>query len=132
MDDETAMGHMTAKRRSKSNPTILVHDDPFLPDLQPHQEENNIATHNIFTTMWETTERTYSDQTGAFPIESSRGNKYIFIMYSYDANAILVEPIKNRHARTITEAWIKCYKQLNMSGYAPQLHILDNEFSTIL
>ena len=53
-------------------------------------------------------------------------------MYAYDANAIMVEPIKSRQAKTITEAWIKCYKQLNISGYAPILHVLDNEFSSVL
>jgi hypothetical protein len=132
--DETTMGHLKAKRRSTAkhtNPPESV-PDPFIPELEPEQEPLNQATHHLYTTLWETTERTYSDQTGAFPIKSSRGNQYIFIMYSYDANAIMVEPIKSRQARTITEAWIKCYKQLNKTGYAPQLHILDNEFSSVL
>jgi len=53
-------------------------------------------------------------------------------MYAYDINAIMVEPIKSRQAKTITEAWIKYYKQLNSSGYAPILHVLDNEVSSVL
>ena len=111
-NDEISMGHMKAKKwSSKRAPQRTVSDpDPFLPDLEPPQEANNQPTHNLFTTIWETSERTYSDQTGAFPIQSSRGNKYIFIMYAYDANAIMVEPIKSRQAKTITEASIKCYK----------------------
>jgi len=107
-DDEISLGHMKAKNRSSNRaPQRTVSDaDPFLPDLEPPQEANNQPTHNLLTTMWETSERTYSDQTCAFPIQSSRGNKYIFIMYAYDANAIMVEPIKSRQAKTITEAWI--------------------------
>ena len=37
-----------------------------------------------------------TDQTGMFPIISQRGNKYIMILYSYDSNVILSEPIKER------------------------------------
>ena len=90
--------------------------DPFLPNLEPPQETNNQPTHNLSTTMWKSSERTYSDQTGAFPIQTSRGNKYILIMYVYDANAIMVELIKSHQAKTTNEAWIKCYKELNSSG----------------
>ena len=32
----------------------------------------------------------YSDQTGTFPYLSSRGFRYIMIMYDYDMNAILL------------------------------------------
>jgi hypothetical protein len=35
----------------------------------------------------------YTDQTGRFPVVSSRGNKYIMILYDYDSNAILAKAI---------------------------------------
>lgn len=135
--DANSLGHMKAKKRStkRTNPNATPPaPDPFIPnlDFEPTQEENNDATHNLFATMWETDERTYSDQTGQFPVESTRGNKYIFIVYSYDSNAIMCTAIKSRQARAITAAWVDCYKRLQMSGYAPKLHILDNEFSTII
>jgi hypothetical protein len=38
----------------------------------------------------------YTDQTGRFPVVSSKGNKYIMILYDYDSNAILAQPIKDR------------------------------------
>jgi hypothetical protein len=40
----------------------------------------------------------YTDQTGRFPMISSKGNKYIIVLYEYDGNAKLAEPIKNRTA----------------------------------
>ena len=46
------------------------------------------------------------DLTGRFPYRSSRGNEYVLVVYHYDANAILVEPVKNREAKTIIDAWI--------------------------
>ena len=36
----------------------------------------------------------YNDFTGAFPVTSARGNKLLYIAYSYDANGILWEPMK--------------------------------------
>ena len=35
-------------------------------------------------------------QIGKFPAMYSKGNKYVCVVYAYDANAILAEPIKNR------------------------------------
>ena len=37
----------------------------------------------------------YTDLTGAFPVTSARGNKLLYIAYSYDANGILWEPMKS-------------------------------------
>jgi hypothetical protein len=34
-----------------------------------------------------------TDQTGRFPITSSRGSKYIMVVYDYDSNAILTKPL---------------------------------------
>jgi hypothetical protein len=31
----------------------------------------------------------YTDQTGRFPVISSKGNTYIIVLYEYDSNAIL-------------------------------------------
>ena len=37
-----------------------------------------------------------SDQTGHFPVASITGVKYVFILYSYNANAIFSDPLKSR------------------------------------
>ena len=76
--------------------------------------------------------KTYSDQTGKFIIQSSRGNNYIFILYYYDSNSILSIPIKNRQAKSIDDAWKICYIRLKNNGHAPDLHLLDNECSDLL
>ena len=39
----------------------------------------------------------YTDLTGAFPVTSSRGNKLLYIAYSYDANVILWELMKSKN-----------------------------------
>jgi hypothetical protein len=40
----------------------------------------------------------YTDQTGRFLVVSSKGNKYIMMLYDYDSNAILAQTIKYRTA----------------------------------
>jgi hypothetical protein len=47
----------------------------------------------------------YTDQTGRFPVVSSKGNKYIMILYDYDSNAILAQPIKDRTAPELLKAF---------------------------
>ena len=49
----------------------------------------------------------YTDLTGRFPYRSSRVNEYILVGYHYDSNTILAEPLKNRTAPMIIEAWGK-------------------------
>ncbi len=66
-------------------------------EKDPIQENNNKQTNDIFTTI-EQTGKIYTDQTGRFPVTSSKGNKYILLLYEYDTNASLTEPIKNRTA----------------------------------
>ena len=39
---------------------------------------------------------TSSDQTGAFPMTSARGNKYIMVMEDSDTGAILATAVKSR------------------------------------
>ena len=38
----------------------------------------------------------YTDLTGAFTVTSGRGNKLLYIAYSYDVNGILWEPMKRK------------------------------------
>jgi hypothetical protein len=73
--------------------------------------------------------KSYSDQTGRFPIPSSHGNHYIFVLYHHDTNSIHAVAIPNRQAASIRKAWETTHKSLIAQGHAPNLHILDNECS---
>ena len=67
-------------------------------DTHPTQEPDNMKTNNIFVTIIQQDElkKSYSDQTGRVPFMSALGNNYVFIMYDYDTNIILEEPIASR------------------------------------
>jgi hypothetical protein len=74
----------------------------------------------------------YTDQTGRFPVLSSRGNKYTMILYDYDSNVILVQPIKDRTAPELFKAFQFMEQELVARGLTPKLMKLDNEASKLL
>jgi hypothetical protein len=47
----------------------------------------------------------YTDQTGRFPVVSSKGNTYIMILYDYYSNTILAQRIKDRTAPELLRAF---------------------------
>jgi hypothetical protein len=74
----------------------------------------------------------YNDQTGRFPVVSSKGNKYIMILYDYDSNAIMAQPIKDRTAPELLRAFQVMEQELAARGLKPKLMKLDNEASKLL
>ena len=62
----------------------------------PEQEPGNAKTKFVFMTTQLADGWIASDQTGAFPRVSNRGNKYICVFYIFDANFIKGIPIKSR------------------------------------
>ena len=77
----------------------------------------------------EATDKIYSDLTGKFPVQSALGNKYILIVYHYNANAILADPLKDRTAKSIVSAHQRIYEYLTIRGLKPKFEILDNKCS---
>ena len=74
----------------------------------------------------------YTDQTGKFRVRSVGGYYYILLTYCYDANAILVEPLPNREASSLVQAWESLHDRLTKNGHITTNYILDNEFSSQL
>ena len=57
---------------------------------------------------------------------SASGHAYLLVRYIFDANVILVEPLRNRQENTIADIWENINSQFAKSG------VLDNEISNIL
>ena len=81
----------------------------------------------IFNLATET--KTYTDLTGRFPHQSSRGNNYICVVYNYNGNTILAHPMKNREADTIINACNTIHTCLRDNWIVSTHYILDNECS---
>jgi hypothetical protein len=99
--DQTRKNVRSTKTRTNENENETL----------PTQNVNNEPTHLTFATI-EDTGKIYTDQTGRFPVTSSQGHKYILILYDYDSNAILAEPIKSRSGGDILRAYTKLFEYL--------------------
>ena len=85
---------------------------------------------NVYFKVWDTQEKVYTNQTGIFPVQSSRGMRYITIMVEIDGNYIDAEPIKSRTKNKMIRAYIELLSRVKESGVCdPKKHILDNEVS---
>ena len=114
--------------------TTKGHLDQEMTGIQPSSAnpDSTQRTNNIMVDIQPITGKTYSDLTGRFPTISSRGNQYIFIMYDYDSNAILAEPMKNRTSPELVRACSALHSLLIKRGLQPKFHVLDNEASVAL
>jgi hypothetical protein len=82
-------------------------------DTKPNTEspianhtDEGITTNQVFATVTDIgTGKIYTNQTGKFAVLSSRCNKYLFVLYDYDSNAIMAEPIKSRTQGELTRAY---------------------------
>ena len=88
--------------KSLKTESDIIHDEDFFPT----SDEPNIKTQQVLYSLTSFNEdQVHSDLTGWFPIQSSRGNNYQSVACHHDANGILVQPIKNRQAETLVDAW---------------------------
>ena len=81
---------------TKITPTSPLSDNSIKPVMMT-DNQLSIRTHWVYMEPIELTGQIYSDQIGKFPITSSRVSKYIMIVYDFDSNAILSEPLKSRN-----------------------------------
>ena len=146
-----------AQHHRRCHPTIFTkirgnHNGPFRPTTKNTQSTKSQADdHDTMTSpsplakglstqaMYaaticynEPTGKLYTDLTGQFPIQSSRGHKYILVAYNYDSNLIHVKPLKSRHDNDTIKAYEEIYAKLTSQGLKPKLHWLDNEASKAL
>ena len=100
----------------------------------PPSDTPNVKTNEVMCCMITNDEKSTGcvDLTGRFPHCSSSGHEYLLVGYNYYANAILVEPLKKRQAKTIAEGWENINQQFATSGVQPHTYVLDNEVSNTL
>ena len=101
-------------------------DQDAFPQSEIHNKKTNEVICSVIQTN--TTELGFTDLTGRFPYRSSRGNEYILVAYNYDGNCILAEAIKNREAKSITDAWTSMNTKFAVAGIQPKVYLLDNVF----
>ena len=94
------------------------------------REENNNFVFSAKGIANPDTGNIYTDLNGRFPVPSNRAMQYMLILYAYDTNTILVDPIKTRSDAYMLHAYDVLYEKIENSGQAPKLNIIYNEAST--
>jgi hypothetical protein len=90
--------------------------------------DNGIKTNCIYAATIDA-KHIYTYQTEGLTVVSSKVDKCIMVLYEYDSNAILTEPIKNRALAELLRASKVMDKKVTARGLQPKLMILDNEAS---
>ncbi len=127
------MGHQDQGRKNyrstkttKTETSDSQHDDfTAYPTIDDGTKTNSIYASVIDIPA--STGQVYTDQTGRFPNTSSRGNKYVTILYDYNSNAILAEPLKSKSEGQMIRAYTKLHEYLSDRGLKLRLKKLDNE-----
>ena len=81
----------------------------------PSPLENGLKPHVLYAATIcynEPTGKLYTDLTRCFPVQSSRGHKYILVVYNFDSNSIHVKPLKSRHDNDTIKAYEDIYNML--------------------
>jgi hypothetical protein len=122
----TAMGHMNQRRqhiRSTSKAPI---------EKQPTTDTYlGTKTHLVYAVVVDQGQL-YTDLTGKFPVQYSKGNSYVMVCYVYDCNYVKVIPMKSRSASEWVKAYNTVHQELTVKGFKPKLQTLDNEASAAL
>ena len=86
-------------------------------------------SNHVFANIINPQQRMATDLTGRFPVTSNRGNKYLFILYDYDNNSILVVPMKNRTEKEFIRVFQYLNEHLSERCLKPNYMRLENEAS---
>jgi hypothetical protein len=70
-----------------------------------------------------------TDIMGAFPVRSFKSRQYIFVVYVYDLNAIIVCVTPSCTDAAMVTAFNEVISTLKTGGYTPVLNVMDNECS---
>ncbi len=71
----------------------------------------------------------YTNGTSTFPVQSFRNMQYVFVVYIYDLNALLVLAMPSKNDGAMIAAFTDILANLNTNRYAPTLNVMDNECS---
>jgi hypothetical protein len=123
----TVKGHLNQQRENAR--TTKIKDSQLLES--DANLDHGIKTQYVYAATIDAGQ-IYTDQTGRLPVVSSKGNKYIMVLYDYDSSAILANPIKDRTAPELLKAFHFMEQELVARGLTPKLMKLDNEASTLL
>ena len=128
--EETQKGHMRNQRQGVRSTKRAAKPNRFSPATAATGATEAIEKKgDIFVAVYEPRATFYTDQTGRFPQQSSRGNNYMMVLFDVDSSSTWVEPMKNRTEGELILARQRGLARMRLQGIIPTHQILDNEIS---
>jgi hypothetical protein len=87
---------------------------------------------DIFVRVEDLNEEIHTNQTGAFPHTSQRGNCYIMVANHLDVNYIFAKPMKNRTEGEMIRVYQKILTRMKAAGLGLRKKVLNNKCSTAM
>ena len=127
------MGHLDQQRKNTQSTKSQKDDHETMTSPSPLKKGLQTQAMYAATICYNApTGKLYTNLTGRFPVQSSRGHKYVLVAYNFDSNSIHVKPLKRRNDNSMITAYEEIYTKLTARGLKPKLHWLDNEASKAL
>ena len=84
-------------------------------------------SNHVFTNIIDHQQRIETNLTGRLPVTPNRKNKYLFVLYEYNSNSILVRPMNNRMDKEFICVFQYLIKQLTTRGLKPNYVQFNND-----
>jgi hypothetical protein len=101
-------------------------------DSSPFRPLPPTKLNNMYVHVEDLNEEIHTNQTGAFPHTSQRGNRYIMVAIHLDANYIFANPMKNRMEGEMIRVYQKIINRMKAAGLGLKKHVLNNECSAAM
>ena len=122
--DETQKGHMRQTRQGVRSTKVI--DEDAVLNFRPTP---GVKHNDVYLWVYDATKKSmYSDQTGRFPVVSSRGNKYVMVACELDSNYIDAQPMHDLTTLQLIQSYqniYTCWKATQV--IAPNWYILNYE-----
>ena len=96
------------KSANKQDPKNL--EEPLMTPLEEH-------TNTVFTNIINHKRQITTDLTGKLPVTSNKVNEYLFVLYKYNINGILVHPMKSISDRELVPVFKDLHEHLLTRGF---------------
>lgn len=130
---ETQKGHTKHQRKGLHSTKVPVLQsevtDKEAASAEMQLKELRQKQRDIYIRVYDDKVIVYTNQTGKFPTISSRGYKYLMVMYYIDGSTILMKPMKSRTETEMIRAHEVLIQRLKACGFNPAKQMLDNEIS---
>ena len=121
----TSKGHMHQTRKNlkstKTQELKTSEEQPMKPLVQ--------STNTVFAKIINHKRQIATDLTGKFPVTSNKRNEYLFVLYDYGSNCILVRLMKSRADSEFIRVFTDLHEHLLTRGVNPEYMRMVNEAS---